>query len=358
MEKIVSEKITIMSLISMIMVIYIHSYNINSIDGVLSFQLENIFSIFNIFLQNLIVNGIARVAIPIFFIISGYLFFNQFSMKSYTQKVLKRFHTLFIPYLFWSFLTVFIYFVLQSIPEVQHFFKNTLIVNYTLPELFNITWINPRNFPLWFLRDLMLLVLLSPIIYYFVINYLKLYFIIILILWFIIQPPTVFSYYKPEPLFFFSVGAYLSLLNKEILLVKINNKKYILLFIIYILLLLIKTVIMTFFAINNELIIIILQKFSILVGIIVFWFLLDRYLINNRYLWFLSKFTFIYYVFHEPGLKILQEGFYGIIGETPILSITLFIVLPLFMILFLTLLGIIMKKYIPKITSIVTGNRL
>ncbi len=355
MDKSISEKITIISLISMVMVIYIHSYNIISLDGKLIFQPENTFSIFNIFLQNLISNGIARVAIPMFFIISGFLFFNNFSIKSYKRKVSKRFYTLFVPYIFWSFLAVLIYFILQLIPGMQHFFKNELLIDQTFFELFIITWVNPRNFPLWFLRDLMLLVILSPIIFYFVKNQTKLYFTIIIFLWFAItQPPAEISYFKAEPVFFFSLGAYISLLNNNILSIKIKNRKLLLLFIIYLILLFSKTTLITLYGTSY----LFLHKLSVLLGIVLFWFLLDRYLMKNKHLLFLSKFTFLYYVFHEPGLMILQKGLYAFLGKTPLISMVSYVLFPIFMIFFLTILGIVMKKYIPKTTNVITGNRL
>jgi len=358
MQKYVSEKITIISLLSMIMVIYIHSYNIANIDEKLFLQPENKFSMFNIFLQNLISEGFARIAVPIFFIISGFLFFKNFTMKTYKEKISKRVYTLFIPYIFWSLLAILIYFILQSIPGTGHYFKNTLIINQTFSEFFVITFITPRNFPLWFLRDLILLTILSPIIYYFIIKHTKFYFLTIAILWFIIvQRPVDFSYYKAEPIFFFSLGAYISLFQNQILSIKINDKNLLMLSSVYIIMLFSKTT-FTLFTKNNEIIIILLHKFSILLGIILLWFFLDKYFKNNKYILFLSRFTFLYYVFHEPILMILQRGLYGILGETTLISITLYILLPILMILFLTILGLAMKKYIPKITNIITGNRL
>ncbi len=354
MEGSISKKITIISLISMIMIIYIHSYNIVSMDGKLFFQPSNTLSILNIFLQKLISEGIARTAVPIFFIISGYLFFNNFTIKTYIQKINKRFYTLFIPYVFWSLLAVFIYFILQSIPSVQHFFKNELIINYTFSEFLISTWVNPKNFPLWFLRDLMFLMVLSPIIYFSVKQYTKLYFITIIILWFIIQQPIAFSYYKAEPVFFFSLGAYISLINRNIVNMKINNMKFLLLCIIYLIVLFGKITLTMLYHTNY----LFLHKLSILLGIIVFWFLLDRYLTKNKLLLFLSQFTFLYYVFHEPGLKILQNAIYAFLGKTPSISMISYILLPIFMLFFLTVLGILMKKLIPKTTHIITGNRL
>ena len=46
-----------------------------------------------------------RVAVPLFFVFSGFLFFSkldQFSLYDYREKLLKRINTLFIPYMFWN----------------------------------------------------------------------------------------------------------------------------------------------------------------------------------------------------------------------------------------------------------------
>ena len=54
---------------------------------------------------------IARIAVPIFFLFSGFLFFYQtgnFNKDIYTTKLKKRFKTLLVPYLFWNGTTIFI----------------------------------------------------------------------------------------------------------------------------------------------------------------------------------------------------------------------------------------------------------
>ena len=46
-----------------------------------------------------------QFCVPMFFAISGYLFFynlDKFSTRQYLNKIKRRFHTLFIPYLFWN----------------------------------------------------------------------------------------------------------------------------------------------------------------------------------------------------------------------------------------------------------------
>lgn len=72
MNKYLSDKLRIISLISIIMVVFLHSYNVTVkfSPGNMSFN-----DGYNVFIQNFFSQGITRIAVPIFFCISGYLFF-------------------------------------------------------------------------------------------------------------------------------------------------------------------------------------------------------------------------------------------------------------------------------------------
>ena len=52
---------------------------------------------------------VSEIAVPTFFLISGYFFFYKtdvFSFKVYANKLKKRIHTLLVPYLLWNILTI------------------------------------------------------------------------------------------------------------------------------------------------------------------------------------------------------------------------------------------------------------
>ena len=78
----------------------------------------------------------------------------------------------------------------------------------------------PMNYPLWFLRDLIIVVIFTPIINV-IIKYCKLYYIVSLgILWFmasILQWGRVIQ--LSNAFFFFSLGAYMSVNNKDMVAV-------------------------------------------------------------------------------------------------------------------------------------------
>ena len=123
--------------------------------------------------------GLTSVAVPLFFAISGYLFFlgtNSFSLPIYKQKLQRRFKTLFIPYLTWIFIAFLLYAGLDLVkgePLTWPLEANLwwgcrmLTPDYTCLLGYHINTITaPLHVPLWFVRDLMLMVVFSPIIYY------------------------------------------------------------------------------------------------------------------------------------------------------------------------------------------------
>ena len=152
-------------------------------------------------LKIMVSQTLVKVAMPTFFVMSGYLFFanvEQFNKKIYWQKILRRIKTLLIPYIVW----------------------NLLMAVKLKTFCLSIFW-EPANMPLWFLRDLIIVSLLTPIIYIGVkkINY---WIFILLIpiyltgIW-AIQPGP-----NPYAICFFTLGAYLSI--QKINLVKVCLK--------------------------------------------------------------------------------------------------------------------------------------
>lgn len=117
------------------------------------------------FLKLFISQTLVKVAVPVFFIMSGYLFFSNvmdWSLAVYKAKMLRRMKTLLLPYLIWNLLMAI---KLKS-------FSWSLFWVWWKPAGIQIDWLGheqlmtaPANMPLWFLRDLMVISLLTPIIY-------------------------------------------------------------------------------------------------------------------------------------------------------------------------------------------------
>lgn len=145
---------------------------------------------------------IARSAVPIFFIISGYLLFlkvEDYSKSVYMAKLRKRWHSLLVPYFSWIILFI-LWTLMFKIGGILLYEKSWMGIfdffqeNGYLHMLWDssvwgerITWLGteshnsgPVLLPFWYMRDLILMVILSPIIYWFI-KKMKIIFIILLV---------------------------------------------------------------------------------------------------------------------------------------------------------------------------------
>lgn len=352
MDDYTSQKIKTSSLLLMIMVVFLHSYNIDIKQGdqILYFEKD-----YNWLIQNFISNGITRIAVPLFFLTSGFLFFNKlnFDFEDYKIKINKRFRTLVIPYLFWALFGLLFYFIMQGIPQSQGFFTKKLIKDYSFIEWINAIFNEPIPYQLWFLRDLIVMVFLSPIIYL-VTKKLKIIFLAVIGVFWIFNQDSVLL--TSEALLFFSTGIYLKLVYPES--IKYKNHFTALYAVGWIVLLLLKTI-NGFFA-YSETADLLLLKMSILIGVVAFWKLLDTKIaskvINNSVNQFVG-YSFFIYLCHEPLLTIVKKAMFAPLAKTPVTYLLVYFSAPLTVILICIVIAAILKSKLSVIYSIITGNR-
>lgn len=107
------------------------------------------------------VPALLRVNIPCFMMISGYLFFRDFSWEKLPGKWKRRIKTLVIPYLLWNTIYYAGYFAASQIELLRPVINRPAMV-FT-PELFLDAVIHFTYNPVfWFMYQLILLVLLAP----------------------------------------------------------------------------------------------------------------------------------------------------------------------------------------------------
>lgn len=354
MGKANSVKFRILSFIAMIMIIYLHSYNLAvKFNGADVFIERN----YNSFVQVFISDGITRIAVPLFAAISGFLFFYNFepSVQAFLNKYKKRFKSLFIPYILWSAWGLLFFFILQTLPQSRRFFNSTLIENYGLDKLLVLLFWDPLPYQLWFVRDLLILVLLSPIIYL-ILRYLKTVGVLLFFSIWLLD----FSLLtlKPDTFFFFSVGAYLSFNSQAFLQSKFHGLAKVA-FVLYLGLLIIKT---CFFQLNYiPSYTPFLLKGAIVFGAFAAWYLYDLLLekrdISDSKFYKYSGYSFFLYAFHEPVLTLFKKGTLAIIGKSQSALFATYVVLPLIVIVLALVIGTILKKYMFSFYSLLTGGR-
>lgn len=113
--------------------------------------------------------NIYTVAVPLFFFISGYLFFRNGIPDTHglKNKITTRVHTLLIPYLLWNTIGMLL-FLLKAGPLID-FFPQYADFGYTIPELLQgyvaldyADKMYPYDFSLWFIRNLIIIIAFIP----------------------------------------------------------------------------------------------------------------------------------------------------------------------------------------------------
>ena len=105
MNKLTSQTITTIRFPMMVCVVLLHTFIIDRPIGGEILVPNGKYLIFDIF-QQLYQNELANVAVPMFFFISGYLFYcgiKEFQLRIFIEKLRRRVHSLFIPYILWNF---------------------------------------------------------------------------------------------------------------------------------------------------------------------------------------------------------------------------------------------------------------
>lgn len=200
--------------------------------------------------------GLCTLAVPTFFMFSGYYFFtklHEWDNRIYLSKLQKRSKTLLLPYVLWISIAFTLPFVIGFVSNwggqnaVFSDFINSLRGHGWLrifwdnnrigenPEkLYNIIGMpmhhmNPFVSPLWFIRDLMVVMVLSPIVYAFV-KFCRLYGIAVVATLLSLNIWVPVEGFSATAFFFFSLGAYFQVNNKSFLLDfgKIGKLSYIL----------------------------------------------------------------------------------------------------------------------------------
>lgn len=212
-EELQSKTIAFLRFPLIVGVVLIHSHIKEVIVDGVDLMVEADFPVYTV-VSNLLSEVFARTAVPLFFFISGFLFFyrSMFTMSVYLDKLRKRARTILFPYIFWNLVVIVFLLLGQTLIPFSFSGNNRFIVDYTWRDWLDAFWAKdtmPIAYQLWFIRDLMVVMVLSPIVYVLV-RYLRQYAVILLgMLWIMdwwFQLPGL----SLTAFFFFSAGAFFS----------------------------------------------------------------------------------------------------------------------------------------------------
>ena len=322
---------------------------------------------------NLYIDAFLRgISVPIYFFISGFVFFlnTDFNKDVYLRKLNNRVKTLLIPYLVWNSAAILLV-VVKQLPIFSSFlsYQGTEL-NFSFINVASCFWQDngllspppsntgsiasvspfPINTALWFLRDLILVVIASPIIYWMIKRFKITYVFILGVVYVLsIVRGGVFGI---GAFFFFSWGAYMSVNGADIIskfrpYFKFSLLVYLILGVLY-------------FPLSNTSAIPYIKLAQSLVGLI-FLFNLSACLLERgvcRVNKFLSSASFFLYITHCLIVHRVTKVVLSILGPTSDLGVMgTYLLSTILTVLLLVFSYYILKRYFPKALVLVTGRR-
>lgn len=377
-----------------IMVVAIHSFV--SIDGwcYSDIAAQGVGSNVAYFYMAVFSHVLCHVAVPIFFVISGFLFFSNFGKGELTiwkKKFLGRIKTLLIPYLIWNLL--YLLFILRMSGEWEIASSNGLVEwisgkggwrifwcsnNWNLDRVDLLGNPNQSSSPIltsfWFMRDLIVCIIITPIFWRIfrkgVPRWIRITGVVVLSTLYFSQISLGLPGLNGKSLFYFGIGAAICLSGnglRDFVENKIKNKfgclvAFFLLFIIEVI-----------YDGHNTAIGNIIYPFYLLSGVLITFILfIDRRLVNAVRIWGgYEQYTFFIFAFHLfiiPYIRlVLEKIIITYTGNSSIHELYFANGHPLLIILYYTLVVVITtsitmlfyftaKRIFPKMVGVLCGR--
>ena len=341
-----SDAITWLRFPLIFLIILLHCYSVQRLEG----SHETYFKVLYPFSL-----WLGETGVPGFFFISGFLFF--LSKKTYSQKLRTRVHTLLIPYLLWNLMLLILYLIAWAVGYPQDINGRSL-TEYTITDYIRLFWdrgsFDDGNFvpllcPLWYIRNLFIVSILSPLFYY-LIKYARVIFLMVVTIWWMMSYHNAFL---PQTILFFSLGAYFSIFDINPLLMVYKQKKlFIILFFFFAIF---DIVSHTTYGtpINLQ-----IHRLSLIFNIPTLLLLADWCIEHGYNSKLLPNAAFIVFCVHYPIVVVLRKICIAQFADAPD---SIHILLYFICIIIATLLSIgiylLMDRFLPKTKKILSGNR-
>lgn len=308
-------------------------------------------------------------AVPLFFFISGYLYFvkydknKKFDLGEWKDKTIKRIKSLLIPYLSWNLLVLLLFAVVQFLSgssETMDKDGYKLIVDYGVIDYAKAFYAidstgMPIDGPLWFVRDLFLVSVFLSYPIYLVVTKLKIYGLILLAIVYFTGLTTPVTGIGMPCVFFFTFGGYCAI-NKFTLFINVNEK--------------IRNLLgggilasLCFFAISYYLdssLTIWAKRIYIVMTVFFIFGWLGIYERKHflKEIAFFSASSFFIFAIHKPILVIIRRGIFAVFNpSSELILIALCVIIPILVIFISLLAFFILKKYLPFL-KFLNGSRL
>ena len=282
-------------------------------------------------------------------------------MNMFSSKIKKRLTSLFIPYMIWNIIMCLFYLIVQYLTPSMISGRNKLIMDYNVSDYVMMFWsmscINeegldgPIDGPLWFMRDLMVMMIISPVLFY-LIKKIKILLPLFFLSLYVFGLNTGLSGFGFIALGFYTMGAFFAIFKFDFSLFSKSNKEFLLL--VYFSLFVI-VVIMHDYGIEMRW----LKNLIVVIGVFasIGW---ARWLSENKGIKispFLTSSTFFVYASHCVIIQFfirlasrngVQHDFYYCL---------MYFVCPLLTLLVVLFSYFYIRKFLPSVAKVISGGR-
>jgi surface polysaccharide O-acyltransferase-like enzyme len=349
LDSLLSKRIHSLRFLLIVFVVFIHNgvidNGVNFADGTRPFYVAKIQEF---------TDTITCTAVPLFFLISGFLLYVK--EPGFFKNLKKKCKTILLPYFLWAILVISLYLTAQSFDFTKPYFANSIAHNFSL-----LDWIgaflghfgifsesgHPFVYQFWFLRDLFVLNLLFVIIKKIVDLCPGTTFVLFSLLW--VGRVNIYIV-STGALFFFTLGYYI--VKYRISYKHIDNIKTSDMVVMYMI-----TILTSLFFKER---VVIISAINIIIGIMFFIKLSYTFVKTEKtysILSWLEQYAFWVYATHGIVIAAMIKISVKIMPMNGGWLLVHYFGITLLCIFTLVCIGIIFKRVFPKVFSILTGGR-
>ena len=327
-------KITYLQFVLSLMVIMIHTYNVDvyHIGG----------TVFACFEKE--ISCISKIAVPTFFAISGFLFFKNYKISETLKKWKRRLFSIVVPLILWNYLSYAYFLILSRIPIVSNNINSEikpLNISSFLLAGFSIEY----NKVAWYLVNLIVYILFAPLLYFILKNK---YIGVAVVLGIPFIGCLISNNYLIQSMYFM-FGAYIGMHFNKFAYKKSSCKISLI-------------ALSLFFALSQVLFLVkgnttnYFCNFILLLMIPSLWIAFDCFDYEKPPKWWMTISFFIYMI-HSFILESIEKIILLMLGESLLGSILDYFVAPIITLLIIVLLAYYLKKLCKPVWNLLTGSR-
>lgn len=323
-----------------LLVIWVHSANAELYLGrgqesYFVYQIEDFFS-----------NVIGQIAVPGFFMISAYLFFRNFSWNQLMNKWNSRIKTILVPYIVWNFIYYMGYVIASRIDGLTEVVGKGVVPFHiwnAADAVMNYTY----NYVFWYLYQLILLILLTPVLYGILKNKFAAVPFFYVVIWGIAEGKQ-FYYLNPDALFYYSVAAFIGINGRKLAETAWSKKRF------WVGVLAAGAGIFCFHAYGKQQQALLLVMFRLLIPISL-WLLVNEGRLAQARPW--MKNNFFLYAVHFAIVRLINKTGAEFLPHVPAVPMLLYFIMPFLCAVISSFMAVCLKRWSPSAWRLLTGGR-